>query len=329
MVNRILIIIGGALALIIAILWLLNTSMFALPPEGQQPALISHRGVHQTYHRAALERDTCTAIRIDEPRHTYLENTIPSMQAAFDAGAAVVELDIHPTPDGHLAVFHDWTLDCRTDGTGVTRQTPMSVLKTLDIGYGYTADGGNTYPFRGKYVGAMPTLDEVFDAFPDRRFLINFKGRDPGEGQALAVFLQRRGNTEQVWGVYGSDESIGGLAATFPDVMSLSKTSMMACAKDYIAKGWTGYVPQSCRGRIMFVPVSHARLMWGWPHRFMQRMDGVGTRVVLLGPMTKDDVGTSGIDSAALLDRVPHDFGGYVWSNRIEEIGPMVVAPAD
>jgi glycerophosphoryl diester phosphodiesterase len=43
----------------------------------------------------------------------------------------------------------------------------MTSLKKLDIGYGYTADGGKTYPFRGKAIGLMPTLTEVLQAFPD------------------------------------------------------------------------------------------------------------------------------------------------------------------
>ncbi len=72
------------------------------------------------------------------------------MHAAFDAGADIVEFDVHPTTDGHFAVFHDWTLDCRTDGKGVTREHTLAELKKLDAGYGYTADGGKTYPLRGK-----------------------------------------------------------------------------------------------------------------------------------------------------------------------------------
>ena len=48
------------------------------------------------------------------------------MQAGFAAGADVVELDVHPTTDGEFAVFHDWTLDCRTDGHGVTREHSMA-----------------------------------------------------------------------------------------------------------------------------------------------------------------------------------------------------------
>ena len=34
-------------------------------------------------------------------------------------------------------------------------------LEALDIGHGYTADGGATFPFRGKAVGEMPTLGEA------------------------------------------------------------------------------------------------------------------------------------------------------------------------
>ncbi|WP_409974947.1 glycerophosphodiester phosphodiesterase family protein [Bacillus sp. Bva_UNVM-123] len=50
------------------------------------------------------------------PEHPYLENTIPSMKAAFDHGADIVELDIQLTKDQILAVFHDYTLEYRTDG---------------------------------------------------------------------------------------------------------------------------------------------------------------------------------------------------------------------
>ena len=39
------------------------------------------------------------------------------MRAAFAAGADIVEFDVHPTSDGQFAVFHDWTLDCRTAAT--------------------------------------------------------------------------------------------------------------------------------------------------------------------------------------------------------------------
>src|SRR5262245_20659057 len=115
-----------------------NTSWLA-PAMSGKPVLLAHRGLAQTFHREGLTSETCTASRIHAPRHEFLENTIASMQAAFAAGADIVEFDVHPTTDGHFAVFHDWTLDCRTNGQGVTREKTLAGLKALDIGYGYTA----------------------------------------------------------------------------------------------------------------------------------------------------------------------------------------------
>src|SRR5690606_27896728 len=89
--------------LIIAVLlfatfaWLNNTDVFMDVPDGQRPVLLAHRGLAQTYTRENLERDTCTATLIYQPNHPFLENTLPSMAAAFAAGADVVELDVHPT----------------------------------------------------------------------------------------------------------------------------------------------------------------------------------------------------------------------------------------
>jgi glycerophosphoryl diester phosphodiesterase len=69
----------------------------------------------------------------------------------------------------------------------------MADLKILDVGYGYTADGGKTFPFRGKGVGLMPSLAEVLQTFPGRRLLINVKSNDPAEGEKLASASLCRG----------------------------------------------------------------------------------------------------------------------------------------
>jgi glycerophosphoryl diester phosphodiesterase len=147
-----------------------NASWRVAPPPDPSLRLIAHRGGHQTFSREGLDSETCTATRIHPPMHDYLENTIRSMRTAFDKGAEIVELDVHPTTDGRFAVFHDWTLECRTEGHGPTRDHPLVALKQLDIGHGYTADGGKTFPFRGKGVGQMPDLEDVLAALPEGRF---------------------------------------------------------------------------------------------------------------------------------------------------------------
>ena len=117
-------VLGLALALA-AFVYLNNTNLLSAPDTGR-PVLLAHRGLHQTFPADGLKGDTCTPTRILPPEHGYLENTLASMQAAFAAGADIVELDVHPTTDGHFAVFHDWTLDCRTDGKGVTREHTLA-----------------------------------------------------------------------------------------------------------------------------------------------------------------------------------------------------------
>ena len=95
---------------------------------------------------------------------------------------------MHLTTDGAFAVFHDWTLDCRTDGSGVTRDHTLAQLQSLDLGYN-TDDGSGTFALRGTAIGAMPSLDQVFSAGMDGKFLINIKSDDPAEGRALAARL--------------------------------------------------------------------------------------------------------------------------------------------
>jgi glycerophosphoryl diester phosphodiesterase len=319
--RRWLVRIAAVFLLIAAGLWL-NNSSWLYGPDGAPTSLLAHRGVHQTYPSEGLENDTCTATRINAPTHGYLENTLASMEAAFAAGASIVEFDVHPTTDGQFAVFHDWTLDCRANGKGRTRDSSMAALKTLDIGYGYTADGGATFPFRGS-VGLMPTLDEVLARFPDKRFLINIKSDDPEEGEKLAERLAvLMPEARSRLSAYGGDRPIGTLGRALPDLKVMSKGSLKRCLIRYLALGWAGHVPAACRNSVILVPVNLAHWVWGFPHRFVARMKAAGSDVYITGPFNGREFST-GIDSESLLRRVPADFGGGIWTNHIEAIGPL------
>jgi len=300
-------------------IWLNNSSLF-YTPSGRID-LLAHRGVHQTYERAGLNAESCTAAMIRPPTHEFMENTLPSMEAAFNDGADIVEFDIHPTTDGHFAVLHDWTLDCRTNGAGVTREHSLAELKALDIGYGYTADGGKTYPLRGKGVGLMPTLDEVLEKFPDKRLLINVKSNDPAEGDLLAARLAALPAEQRArLPVYGGERPMQRLRLRLPDTVVMSQNSLKRCLIRYIALGWTGYVPQDCRNSVILVPINIAPWIWGYPHRLVSRMQAAGSQIFITG--TYDGTGfASGIDDLETLARLPNGFSGGVWTNRIELIG--------
>lgn len=313
------------IAIIAAAIYLWNASWRVAPAADAETRLLAHRGVHQTFDRVGIENDTCTAERIFPPEHEFLENTIASMQATFAAGADVVELDVHPTTDGQFAVLHDWTVDCRTEGAGETRSHDMAYLKTLDIGYGYTADGGQTFPFRGKGVGLMPELKEVFTALPDGKFLINFKSNEEREGDMLAGLLAEHPEWRPaVWGAYGGAGPTIRARALIGDLNAWSNRRQIDCVLQYAGLGWTGYVPEACRNTSVMLPINIAPFLWGWPNLLIQRFHGAGSSVILIGPYESGDAGTSGIDTLELLEQVPPDFDGYVWTNKIELIGPAL-----
>lgn len=304
----------------------LNNASFWVGPMGAGPVLVAHRGLAQDFDRHGLTTETCTAARMLPTPHEYLENTIPSMQAAFDYGADIVELDVHPTRDGHFAVFHDWTVDCRTNGAGVTRNQALDSLQALDIGYGYTADGGETYPFRGHGVGLMPSLDEVLATFPDRHLIINVKSQDPDEGERLANRLAALSpeRQEQIM-VYGAGQPVGIIRERLPRIRTLWPRLLKQCIFRYAAVGWTGYIPSTCKRNMLMVPVNYAPWLWGWPNRFLQRMDSVGTRVFLIGDYRGEGF-SQGFDDPERLDELPSDYAGGIWTDRIDLIGPAVKA---
>ena len=308
------------------LIWSFNSSLIASAPEGETK-LLAHRGAHQTFSHETVENDTCTAALMDPPSHDFLENTIAGMQAAFAAGADVVEIDVHLTPDKKFAVFHDWTLDCRTEGKGETRSHDMAYLKTLDVGYGYTPDDGKTFPLRGKGVGMLPELSDVLTAMPDKRFLVNYKSNEEREGDMLRAFIEANPQWETaIWGVYGGDAPTMRAKQLLPDLKAWSRKGLMSCLLQYEGYGWTGIVPSACHNTMVMVPINYAWALWGWPNRFIQRMREAGSEVILIGPFSPGDAGTSGVDTPQEAALVPDGFPGLVWTNEIATIAPILQA---
>lgn len=87
----------------------------------------------------------------------YPENTLTAFKKAAEIdGLTGIELDIQLTRDGHMAVFHDETVDRTTDGSGELRQYTLSELKRLRI------DAGS-----GKQE-QIPAMEEVFDLLQEK-----------------------------------------------------------------------------------------------------------------------------------------------------------------
>ncbi|WP_336129537.1 glycerophosphodiester phosphodiesterase [Mesoflavibacter sp. CH_XMU1422-2] len=75
------------------------------------------------------------------------ENTLPSIKKALELGVDGIEIDVHLCASGELVVFHDFTLDRMTNGTGELGKQTLNQLQLLKID--------------GQY--KIPTLIEVLD----------------------------------------------------------------------------------------------------------------------------------------------------------------------
>ncbi len=90
------------------------------------------------------------------------ENTLESIQKALDLGVDGVEVDVHVCASGELVVFHDFTLDRMTNGTGEVSKLSLNELKQLKV------DG----QFQ------IPTLEEVLDLVGKNHLVnIELKGK--------------------------------------------------------------------------------------------------------------------------------------------------------
>ena len=81
-------------------------------------------------------------------------------------------------------------------------------------------------------------------------------------------------------------------------------------------------MPVACRNTLLVLPANVAPLAWGWPHRFVDRMARAGTLVFVAGDYDGGS-GASGIDTVARFRALPTGYGGGVWTNRIDRIGPI------
>ncbi|GLY97137.1 glycerophosphoryl diester phosphodiesterase [Actinoplanes sp. NBRC 103695] len=280
--------------------------------------VLAHRGIAQTFPLDGVGNDTCTATRINPPDHAYIENTLPSMRAAFAAGADMLEFDVQVSADGQLVVFHDSALECRTDGRGAVKEHSLADLRKLDLGYGYTADNGATFPLRGKGTGLLTTVPEVLAAFPDRELLLDLKNDDASEGERLADLLGTLPPERlATLAVYGGDAPVAAVAKRLPQVRAASKKTMRDCLLAYEGIGWTGHVPDSCRHTELHLPHRYGRALWGWPNRFVERMREADTRVILVAG---DGPWSEGFDRREDLTDVPDGWSGWLWSNRVDLI---------
>jgi glycerophosphoryl diester phosphodiesterase len=199
--------------------------------DGPRPRLFAHRGAS----------GVCP------------ENTLEAFAEGLAGGADRLELDVHPTRDGHVVVFHDHDLSRTTEACGPVHERTLDDLKQLDAGYCFTDDRGN-HSFRGKGV-RIPTLVEVLDAFPDTPLNIEVKHDDGSTIENFFDVLDGRRARERVLAAAFEDAIIRRLRQVAPDaVTSLSAGEVFEFYACCMNGSSDSYVPP---GKALQVPPSH------------------------------------------------------------------------
>ena len=145
------------------------------------------------------------------------EHTLLAYDQALVDGADILELDVSETSEGVIVVMHDDTVDRTTDCTGRINDMTFDEIRQCDAGYDFTPDGGETYPYRGMGL-VVPTMEEVFDRYPDIAFVIEIKQETPSMVDHFVEVIREYEVTDKMIGSQFSDDVLEELRAAAPEL---------------------------------------------------------------------------------------------------------------
>jgi glycerophosphoryl diester phosphodiesterase len=108
------------------------------------------------------------------------ENTIESIQKALEFEVDGIEIDVHLCASGELVVFHDFTVDRMTNGTGEVAKLTLYQLKQLKINNEFT----------------IPTLEEILEVINKKCFLnVELKGSNTAQKttEVIQEYIKTKG----------------------------------------------------------------------------------------------------------------------------------------
>lgn len=117
------------------------------------------------------------------------ESTLEAFWHALQAGADVLELDVHLSRDGILMVCHDPDLLRVSGDEGHIRELTASEIRQVDAGALWQAeDGTPTYAGKGL---TLLSLEELFQALPEAAMNVDIKVTDPQAANQTVELIRR------------------------------------------------------------------------------------------------------------------------------------------
>lgn len=144
-------------------------------------------------------------------------DTFVHLDGAAALGVDVLEMNVHMTRDGAIVLIHDDTVDRTTNGRGSVWELTLAEIQALDAAYHWSPDDGQTFPYRGQGV-TIPTLDAVFEKYPDYPMIVEIKQTTPSLAQPLCDLIRRHGMEQTVIVPSFSDQAIQEFRQACPEV---------------------------------------------------------------------------------------------------------------
>ena len=153
-------------------------------------------------------------------------DTLYAFEKAVAIGVDVLEMDAHITKDGQIVLMHDEEVDRTTDGTGLIEDMTLDELKQLDAAYKWSNDGDKTFPYRATGI-QVPTLEEVFQKFPEMRYVIEIKLTQNPIDRPLCELIRKHNMQDKAMIASFHDEAMHNFRQTCPEIAtSASRTEV-------------------------------------------------------------------------------------------------------
>lgn len=240
------------------------------------------------------------------PQHTLFGYE----RALSEAQTEVLDLDLRLSADGIPVVIHDERVDNISEQSGLVSELTFAELKSLDAGYEFTVDGGDSFPYRGQGL-TIPSLEEVLAALDGTGELsggstpflnIELKVASPTLETQVVALLRRYDLLSRT--CVGSIE-VGSAARIKREEPGLctfhSKPSALCMGLDGLTSGNTGLCPEH---DVLEMPAPI--LLGPMGQVFLDQAFELGIPVIAVDPAEDDDIRALlelGVDG--ILDRDP------------------------
>lgn len=146
------------------------------------------------------------------------ENTLAAFQDAADAGADVIETDVHASSDGVCVISHDPVIRTGSGGVSISA-TPAATIAEVGL-------GGDEH---------VPTLYDALVRFPSMRFNIDVKARRAVEPAVRAV--SEAGAVSRVLMTSFDEKTRAAVVSRLPGVATSASARMIMGSYPWLVAG--------------------------------------------------------------------------------------------